>query len=101
MGSWVTLPPISATEESKALNELARGIASLSFKGTSRSFAISALDEGSAQGPKTLLSKTLLSLGVDIVDLSGAPLPVVHMATHNATTSGSALVVKRDTAGML
>ena len=95
------MPPISITEESKALNELARGIASLSFKGTSRSFAISALDEGSAQGPKTLLSKTLLSLGVDIVDLSGAPLPVVHMATYNTTTSGSALVVKRDTAGTL
>ena len=101
MGSWVTLPPISAAEETKAINELARGIASLSLKGTSRSFAISALGEGSAQGPKTQLSKTLLSFGVDIVDLSGAPMPVVHMATHNATTSGSALVVKRDNAGTL
>ncbi|MGB2377237.1 MAG: hypothetical protein ACPH55_06035 [Luminiphilus sp.] len=101
MGSWVTLPPISSADETKAINELARGIASLSLKGTSRSFAISALGEGSAQGPKTLLSKALLSFGVDIVDLSGAPLPVVHMATHNATTSGSALAVKRDTAGTL
>ena len=101
MGSWVTLPPISSAEETKAINELARGIASLSLKGTSRSFAISALGEGSAQGPKTQLSKTLLSFGVDIVDLSGAPLPVVHMATHNATTSGSALVVNRDNAGTL
>ena len=101
MGSWVTLPPISSADEAKAINELARGIASLSLKGTSRSFAISALGEGSAQGPKTLLSKALLSFGVDIVDLSGAPLPVVHMATHNATTSGSALAVKRDTAGTL
>ena len=101
MGSWITLPPISAAEETKAIKELARGIASLSLKGSSRSFAISALGEGSAQGPKTLLSKTLLSFGVDIVDLSDAPLPVVHMATHNATTSGSALAVKRDTAGTL
>lgn len=101
MGSWITLPPISSADETKAINELARGIASLSLKGTSRSFAISALGEGSAQGPKTLLSKALLSFGVDIVDLSGAPLPVVHMATHNATTSGSALAVKRDTAGTL
>ena len=101
MGSWVTLPPISAAEETKAIKELARGIASLSLKGTGRSFAISALGEGSAKGPKTQLSKTLLSFDVDIVDLSGAPLPVVHMATHNATTSGSALVVKRDNAGTL
>ena len=101
MGSWITLPPISAAEETTAIKELARGIASLSLKGTSRSFAISALGEGSAQGPKTLLSKTLLSFGVDIVDLSDAPLPVVHMATHNATTSGSALAVKRDAAGTL
>ena len=97
----ITLPPISAAEETTAIKELARGIASLSLKGTSRSFAISALGEGSAQGPKTLLSKTLLSFGVDIVDLSDAPLPVVHMATHNATTSGSALAVKRDAAGTL
>ena len=35
-GSWVTLPPISAAEATKAINELARGIASLSLKGTSR-----------------------------------------------------------------
>lgn len=100
-GSWVTLPPISAADETKAINELAQGITSLSVKGGSRSFVISALGEGSAQGPKTQLSKALLSLGVDIVDLSGAPLPVVHMATHNATTSGAALVVKRDIAGTL
>ena len=100
-GSWVTLPPISAADETKALNELARGIASLTLKGASRSFAISSLGDGTARPPKTQISKALLSFGVDIVDLSSAPLPVVHMATHNATTSGAALVVKRDDAGTL
>lgn len=99
--SWVALPPVSSAEEAKAISELAKGIASLSLKGASRSFAVSALGEGSARGPKTELSKALLSFGVDIVDLSGAPMPVVHMATHNATTSGAALVVKRDDAGTL
>lgn len=100
-GSWITLPPISSSDEANAINELARGLANLSLKGANRSYAISALGDGSALAPKTQLSKALLSYGVDVVDLSSAPLPVVHMATHNPTTSGAALVVKRDDASTL
>ena len=99
--SWIALPPISVAEESKAIIELARGITSSTLKGPNRSFALSSLGDELARDPKTKLTKALLSCGIDIVDLNDAPLPVVQMATHDATASGSALVMTRDQTGTL
>lgn len=100
-GSWVTLPPVSLEDEALAITALARGIADLALRSSSRSFVISHIGESASNSPKTALSKALLSRGIDIIDLRNAPLPVVHMSTHNATTSGSALVVLRHPTGAL
>ena len=100
-GSWVSLPTLSADEEAGAINDLARGLARLSARDTNRSFVVSAIGSKAARKPKTQLIKALLYSGVDVVDLDNAPIPVVQMATHNATASGSALVVSRDQAGIL
>lgn len=97
--SWVVLPPKPSSDEIKAIDDLAHGLAALSQKNAYKSFFISTLGDDSAKAPKSQLAKTLLSCGVDLIDLDRAPLPVVHMAVHDSATTHSALVVYRDKAG--
>jgi len=96
-GSWLELTDSqNESAELDALKKLASGIGGFISGSSARSFVISYLGGEAEMSAKTAFIKALLSEGVDIIDLGAAPPPVAHMATHNGTSSGAALMIQRD-----
>lgn len=96
-GSWVGITHADGESgELNALNKLALGIAGLTASSTARSFVVSSLGGEAEARAKTSFIKALLSEGVDVIDLGSVPPPVAHMATHNGTSSGAALMIQRE-----
>ena len=101
-GAWVALTESnSETEEQDALKKLAKGIAGFAARSSAHSFITSYLGGDAEMRAKTCLVKALLSQGVDVIDVGHIPSPVVHMATHNGTSSGAALMIRRNVNGTL
>ena len=95
--SWVAIR--QAEDESgelAALKKMALGIAGLTTQSSTRSFVVSSLGGEVEARAKTSFIKALLSEGVDVIDVGSVPPPVAHMATHNGTSSGAALMIQRD-----
>jgi phosphomannomutase/phosphoglucomutase len=98
IGSWVRLADSETeAEEQNALKKLAVGIAGLAARSSAQSFVVSCLGGDKEIRAKTCFIKALLSEGVDVIDVGNVPTPIAHMATHNGTSSGAALVLQRDT----
>ena len=101
-GSWVELTPTERqTGEQDALKKMALGIAGLTARSSIQSFVVSSLGGEAEAQAKSLFIKALLMEGVDVIDLGSVPPPVTHMATHNGTSSGAALMIQRNTRGVL
>ena len=102
IGAWVRLAQ-SETEavEQNALKKLAVGVAGLAARSSAQSFVVSCLGGDREIRAKTCFIKALLSEGVDVIDVGHVPTPIAHMATHNGTSSGAALILQRDTKGRL
>ena len=96
-GSWVGITDADGESgEQDALKKLALGIAGLTARSSARSFVVSSLGGEAEARAKTSFIKALLSEGVDVIDVGSVPPPVAHMATHNGTSSGAALMIQRD-----
>ena len=96
-GSWVGIRDADGESgEQDALKKLALGIAGLTARSSARSFVMSSLGGEAEARAKTSFIKALLSEGVDVIDVGSVPPPVAHMATHNGTSSGAALMIQRD-----
>ena len=96
-GSWIGITDAEGeAEELEALKKMALGIAGLTARSSVRSFVVSSLGGEAEARAKTSFIKALLSEGVDVIDIGLVPQPVAHMATHNGTSSGAALIIQRD-----
>lgn len=96
-GSWVEITKAKdESAELDALKKLALGIAGLTARSSARSFVVSSLGGEAESRAKTSFIKALLSAGVDVIDIGSVPPPLAHMATHNGTSSGAALMIQRD-----
>ena len=101
-GSWIGMTDAEGEAgELDALKKMALGIAGLTARSSVRSFVVSSLGGEAEARAKTSFIKALLSEGVDVIDIGLVPQPVAHMATHNGTSSGAALIIQRDEAGTL
>lgn len=101
-GSWVGITDCDGESgELAALKKVALGIAGLTARSSVRSFVVSSLGGEAEARAKTSFIKALLSEGVDVIDVGSVPPPVAHMATHNGTSSGAALMIHRDEDGTL
>ena len=96
-GSWVKIAECENEPVTQdAFKKLALGIAGIAARTSTRSFMVSSLGGEVEMRAKTAFIKALLSEGVDVIDLGAVPPPVAHMATHNGTSSGAALMIQRD-----
>ncbi len=100
--SWIHLKACKEDAEQQAtLFKLAAGIGRVAARSGAHSVVVSFLGEEPVKRAKTHLVKALLSVGVDVIDIGPVPPPLAHMATHNGTSTGAALILESNEHGGL